>query len=457
MSVSGGSVALHVEADEERPTLLFRVLPIVALEVYLNCSLALYAFGPWEWHTPHASTLYSFVLAAHFLLLLGYVTAVVRRPAGWTLPIAGPSLLRWSAVLTLLLFLPTARLLTGGNLDVLGALANPGEAYNRYQSADPGGTGGTNGITYLRFLCAPLLAGLPTLLAYYWRRTGLGWRFVGVAAILANLSMYVLTGRNKGFVDLLLLMPWLVVLYVRANRIRVNFWRLGVASVLVAGAILAFSSYFSMSTAGRIGPTANVLENPIMGGISANEESPLLAGHSPFAQLAVLGLSFNQTHGYTALALALQKDWTPTWGLGHSAFLQLMAERVTGHSTVQRHSYPGKLQAQNGWDITQYWHTTYTWLASDLSFPGTLVAMFLLGRLFGAVWLEALAIANPLAISLLPLLISLLYNLPTNNVVLGFGEPLVAFWTLVIAWGLTRTRRAATSAHIPSHAGEVEE
>jgi len=64
--------------------------------------------------------------------------------------------------------------------------------------------------------------------------------------------------------------------------------------------------------------------------------------------------------------------------------------------------------------------------------------MFLLGRVFALVWLDAAFCGNLWAICLLPLLLTMLFYVPANNQVLAFPEGAMPFWALLFLWSLSR-------------------
>jgi hypothetical protein len=69
--------------------------------------------------------------------------------------------------------------------------------------------------------------------------------------------------------------------------------------------------------------------------------------------------------------------------------------------------------------------------------------MFLIGRLFALVWLDAVFCRNPCAVCLLALVLTMLFYVPANNQVLAFPGAAIPFWALLILWSLTRNHSRA--------------
>jgi len=96
--------------------------------------------------------------------------------------------------------------------------------------------------------------------------------------------------------------------------------------------------------------------------------------------------------------------------------------------------------AKYGWKPYGNWHSIYPWLASDFSFPGTLIIVFIIGHLFAKSWLDTLRGANPFAVAALAQFITMLVYFPANNQVAQGGESWTAFTGILLLWLSTRRR-----------------
>src|SRR5439155_11424922 len=130
--------------------------------------------------------------------------------------------------------------------------------------------------------------------------------------------------------------------------------------------------------------------------ISVDYEHPLIRSLPSFLRTAVVGATSYLTQGYYALYLSLNEPFVPMFGVGNSIFLTQQAVRVTGNQDIARMSYPSRIES-DGWDALGRWSSIYPWIASDVSFPGTIVVVFLIGRLFALAWFDALSARNPFA------------------------------------------------------------
>ncbi len=141
----------------------------------------------------------------------------------------------------------------------------------------------------------------------------------------------------------------------------------------------------------------------------------------------------------------------PTFGVGNSFFLVRQAARIPGLEDLDQQPYPMRIE-ENGWDAYAFWSTIYPWIASDVSFPGTLVVVFLIGRLFALCWLDTLNGANPFAIAMFAQFLTMLYYFSANNQCLQAGEGFSAFSSLLILWLTTRRRVANGTRRQPQWA-----
>ena len=116
-------------------------------------------------------------------------------------------------------------------------------------------------------------------------------------------------------------------------------------------------------------------------GVIADEDNLLIA-FLPDSSKGVGSMFISYlTQGYYALSMALDEPFVPCYGIGNSYFFTGLSRRFLGPTTISDRTYPARLETY-GWDRFGKWHTFYTWVASDVSFPGVLLVMVLVGRLF---------------------------------------------------------------------------
>jgi len=478
-----------------------RYLPLALVLSYLTLTVLIFAFGPWQYPVADGVRLYGFLVLAHVALAVGYLTASRRAPLHVVTNDAVTRLVKVCLIVTLVLLVPTSLLNTGSVVpNMLAGILDPGAAYARsieLRSERPVLTL----VAYVRILVGPLLFLFFPLLVVYWSLLSARVRLSGSLALGFIVATYIAMGVNKGIADLLGLFPALVLTAYFAGKLVVTQgqWARVAAGWLIA--VLLFLWFFAGTQMTRAGsasqygslpagvvkastpiasPTAtpvavspvavspSAAATPTQGGdassspvaplptpvpttttptfpggqsrISVNYDNVLLR-YLPSGPLrtGVVGLSSYVTQGYYALYLSLNKPFVPMFGVGHSLFLTQQAVRITGNEQIGRLSYPKRIE-EDGWDALGLWSSIYPWIASDVSFPGTIVVVFLIGRLFALAWFDALAGRNPFAYGMLAQFAVMLLYFPANNQTSQFGEGFTAFWSILVAWLITRNR-----------------
>jgi len=418
--------------------------PLLFFQVYLATTVWLFFYGPWPWDIDNAGTLVGFLAAAQLAIAIGYLASwhQVLRGVGVTPPpqdvSAGLRMLKISLLITALAAVPSSLSRTGSPIpNVAEGLGNVGLAYNenfeRLEAGNPFVV-----FEYVRMLLSPWLTAVFPLTVFYWGRMSGTLRIAAIAAIAFNLSIYLATGTNKGIADVVVTLPWLVLLAVFAGTLKLRAMKLKLGLSLVA-VLAAFLYFFSTGQQQRAGSGTEYGTFFTGAAVLQADSGHFLSALLP-EEFRVLfeALTRYVVHGYYALSLGLQTDTPSTLGFGHSMFLARNADVLAGTDYFVSQSIPGVLERDHGWGMFLLWHSIYPWLASDFGFIGTVFVMGLLAYLLGLSWGRAMTGNEPCWIVLLYLLLILFFYIPANNQVFQSGETCVAFFVLL--WML-RPRR----------------
>jgi hypothetical protein len=442
-SAAHGAQLAGPSGARSAPSTLTRLAPILLFLGYLNVSVLVFLFGPWHWPLIHPTKFYLFIVAAHAALGAGYLSGAFGAPRSYSNRFSPEKIAWYSVIVTLLLYVPTMIWLTDGDVDLQSVL-EPGFAYNRYQERfsfeRP-----THPVSYIRTILGPLLAMAVPIVFFYWERMSRSMRLLGVLAAVANLSVFVFTGKNRGMADVVIFTSIIAGLRIGAGKLKISPWRALQSLVVIAVLLTAFNAFYTRNVLGRTGGRDTSSYVDILGGMYADEDNVLLSGIPEPDRLPIRSLSFNYTHGYYALYLALDMPFESAFPVGHSFAVQTQERRLLGTTELADHSYTNRLHNAGLWHKTLFWHTTYVWLASDVSFPGVIVLLFVLGRLAARSWLEAILTVNPFAVAMFTTIATMIIYFPANNIILGFPESYTAFWVILVMWRFTAQRSAATS------------
>jgi hypothetical protein len=103
------------------------------------------------------------------------------------------------------------------------------------------------------------------------------------------------------------------------------------------------------------------------------------------------------------------------FGLSNSYFVMRNIEQLTGWSGLKDISYGVRLDNAIGSGYGLYWSTFYTWIASDFTFPGTIIVMFFIAYYFSLSLRDSLYSLNPLSVTVFCTLFYFIFHCAFNN------------------------------------------
>ena len=115
--------------------------------------------------------------------------------------------------------------------------------------------------------------------------------------------------------------------------------------------------------------------------------------------------------------------------------------QYVGGKGASESAYPYRTEVRTGWPAGRYWSTIYPWLASDLTFPGTIAFMGVLGWFYARFWYEAAYRRSLLSVLLFCQITLLLFYVPANNQIGVARTSFIAFICLTIAYMTNRLTR----------------
>lgn len=412
-----------------------RLFPIIFFITYLNITVFLFAYGPWSWPVEDGLKLYIFLTLAHLALLSGYLTAAFGKSRKYHGTISIDQLLYLSLFINLFLLLPTSLSRSGSLIPNISSAVNDlGAAYmdsNEMRMEVGGGIA-----EYIRIVLSPIIFLLTPLTFFYWERYGVTTKLFAFISIFGFLAIYISIGTNKALADFVLLIPSVIIARYFAGKGNFRWKRIVLFLLLVVLVFSLFFQFFSSAVASRTGSDENALTFAEVK-MQADSDNYLIKFLPQEVKVGAIVLISYVTQGYYAVYLSLDEPFVPMFGIGNSRFLTYNASKITGIQDLDQMTYPGRIEGA-GWDSSVRWATIYPWIASDVSFPGTLLIVFLIGRLFAMSWLDTLDGKNPFAVAIFAQFIILLFYFPANNQVMQSGEGVFAFFGLLIFWLYTR-------------------
>jgi hypothetical protein len=404
--------------------------------LFLGFTVLVFAYGPWPWPVQDGTRLFTFLAASHLAFAIGYFFGAIRKGRDYHGSISIPNAVIWSIGVTLFLVYPTMVAVTGKLVpNIIGAIVDPGSAYVEAYLRRQGG-GGV--VDFARLLVGPFLFAVVPLGIFYWRYCSPWIRGAFIVTSLATVIAYIAIGTNRQIFMTVVLIPFILIAAQCARTLKISRISAVISSVLVISLFTVGAYFFAATQATRPGSFAVNLYFPLTGTF-VDSEHPISKNVDDRTKILFNSGTLYIAHGYYALYKALDEPFTPMFGAGNSDFFRRQIERFTGQNDLFQYTYPGKLEAY-GWKPDLVWSSAYTYFASDLSFPGTVLLMGVIGFLFALTWLDTLRAKNPFAVAMFANFVLMLLMLPGANERLQDGEGFTAFWVILIAWLLTRQK-----------------
>ncbi len=438
---------------------LTRVMPLVVGGGVFTVSILAAATGPIDWKFSNPGSLFGFLIASLAALVTGYLAAVLKRredsgAGAWHL---NASLFLVVASIVYIAMFPFVTQVTTGRWfpDVVGALTDAGAAYRNNkrlnETAPPM-------VLYLKIVAGPLTVSILPVTLFAWGRLNVWARVLGLVTSVLAVLLNIAQGTANGFAEAC----GIAILFfglVAAASFNKEHWRripMAVGAIVLIAAL--FLVYYSAAMRSRV---ATDLRNGVSGSSKIDDKrvaDRMSNVESYGAQLRKDSLFFvvvperarpngtvldnYLTQGYHGLSMAMEESFTATYGLGFSEFFRHNMLRLVGQSErepeIVAATYAGKISAR-GWGVGGLWGSFFIHPASDLTFPGGVVLMAVIGFGWGASWRDLVTRGDPLAAVVFVHLCLLVFYLSANNQLFQGGERAVGFTTVLIAWLVIRS------------------
>ncbi|HEY9018777.1 O-antigen polymerase [Thiomicrospira sp.] len=406
-------------------------VPLIIIQFYLFISVGLFFWGPWPWPYENGLSLFLYLIFSQFLILLGYflgISVSYRNNADYSVSFS-KRFYRLSIIFSIILLVPTTIARTGHYFPFFfTGIEEIGVAYNIALQAKEN-IGLWVSAEYLRIVFSVFLISLYPLTVFYWPILTLREKIISLVVLIWFLSIYITTGTNKFFADILITIYFLYLLqrYAFYNPGWMKKIKIFIFLFFMAIFFIYFFAYGQLTRDGGVGEFAVFNTGAELIYAQRYEGLPVIL------QVFVESISRYLTQGYYALDLAFRVESSPsTFGLGGSYFLAENANSLFGTSYFTESSLPGLIEYHYGWSMYQLWHSIYPWLASDFGFLGALLMLGFFSFLLAFSWKRSVLYRDPFMVVIAYLTIILFFYVPANNQVFQFGEYLVGFMSLFL-------------------------
>lgn len=386
-------------------TLLFGICAFQFLTVLL------YIYGPIDYYAPPKSVIVVFIVLVYIVsLVFGAMHGGKYFFAPRTSVVNFHSHLKKSIFIMIILAPATFYFRTKGSQ----GLSDIGEMYSAAQETQ-GGAG--RYLEYIRLFFGFHLFSVTPILLYYWSELPSKERILGVICVISLILTGIYSGINKNTFDFAIIA--VCVFFIKNGFSVFKKPKNIIISCVMAVFLMMAGLFFGETQSTRYGSAAVYGGNPRINSVHEHDVSD---GLPLFVYTA---FSNYLTQGYRALDLAIGEDFVFTWGVGNSTFLSRQFDRTFKTDFINK-SYPARLD-KFGWNKFNEWSTFYVWIASDVSFFGVPIVMFIIGFYYSALGRTFVFFGDAVSFVMIFYLLLALFYLSANNQVMQSGESCVGF------------------------------
>lgn len=425
----------------------YRYLPVNIYILYSMFVMGSLFLGPIEYKGMDSVLLMSFLLPMLLLFIVGFIVGgrgefnLLSDTAAGRLN----SMCRIQRVVKLLLVVTLASsvvqwysfISSGGGLSLDGI----GESYVAgYEGYERGKA--TIDAAYILNIFMQTLTTLALLFGFYYfsvlsRVLKLAFVFIVITYLLVNVLG---AGKQKYLGDLVIFGAFLLAVNCAARKTRIG------AKWLVFGGIASCIIFFVF---------VEILRQRYQAaGISIDniyeKVHPLVYWNYDAWVISLVGTDYALplgmflgyfTNGLNGLCLSLKLPFEWSYMFGNSYSLGRVVEIFAGgDGAVLNHTYPFRVGEVYGWEFDK-WHSLFSWLASDLTFPGVVLLTPVFAFVYARVWLQAVASSNPYSGPLfIYLSMGLIFSYSNNQLMHSLSGVMVLVF-LVLGWLLSSNQR----------------
>lgn len=413
-------------------------LPIRFHTVYITVTMLISFFGPRVYE--NYNKLIVFVFIVFYLMIVNYGFALgiksnIKVTKSLKRENKGLKILNWFLYCSIFLYIIQAIYLYKNSQLSLN-ISNMGTNYiSFYENYDDSKDGSAFSFELLMLILNSIPKFICLALGFFYYKklpTKLRVLFF-VLLFLIILTQTISTGNQKSLGDIFIfgMFAFLVkgYLYIKTHKLKII-----VVSVFVFSFILAIFSYSQYSRL-ESRDISTIEINGLVGSYSRYDLThPLF---SIFGDKVAMGIAVFTTGylsgGYYGLSKCLELPFVWTYGIGNSLSISRIFEKFTGIEILKK-TYLFRMEKKYDIPGLSQWHTCFPWLASDLTFLGTLLFFFPISFLYGKSWREAVEYNNPLSFLMFCLLTVMFIFVPANNqIFMGYDYICISFF-LFIWW-----------------------
>jgi len=381
--------------------------PIIFLLCWLGFTIYIFIFGPYKYKLVNPFIFYTYLLAVHLALLFGYIRGQRSLGRGSQVKIDYYKFVELAIIISLTYFVIKLIFTFGGNLRHFSeTFQNASKSYKTSSFNHP------NLFSYLDIFFAPISLIAITNTLFNYKNLRRRYRYSVFILIMFAIASAIGSATRSGIVQITIISLASFSLGIYKKNIILQTYHKVLIFFFVICIGVGFLTYSALLTNTRGG---RIVNNPL------TNEPPrkdffLTKATSPKFHPLINNVSFYVSHSYFRLNKALNMPFKGLgFGLSNSYFVMRNIEQLTGWSGLKDISYGVRLDNAIGSGYGLYWSTFYTWIASDFTFPGTIIVMFFIAYYFSLSLRDSLYSLNPLSVTVFCTLFYFIFHCAFNN------------------------------------------
>lgn len=407
--------------------------PIIFLLSWLGFTIFTFSFGPYYYKLTNPFVFYTYLILIHLFLFLGYKRGLRSNGRGCQFNINYLSFVK-TALLISIGYNIVKLIYTGG-----GNIINFGSTFNDATTSYMNNVSGQNVtvFSYIDMIFYPIYLIAITNAIFSYKYLLKPYKICLYVLVMLPILTSIGSATRSGIVQIAMITMAAFLLAVYKKNIIVNRRQKIIISTLVIISVIGFLSYSSLLVSSRGG---SYFDNALTGD-PPRDDFFVTRYASPEVQLVVDSISFYISHSYFRLNEAMNMPFEGLgFGFSNSVFLINNIEKLTGWSGLNEISYGVRLDRGDGvGNYGLYWSTFYTWIASDFTFPGTIIVVFFIGYFLSLALKDSLYFSNPFSVTVFCLLFYFIFHFAFNNP-LQDGQGITTYLLLPIIWFISRKK-----------------
>jgi len=405
--------------------------PIVFLLCWLGFTILVFAFGPYKYKVTNSNIFYTYLLAIHIALFLGYMRGQRSNGRGFQIKIDYYRFVKICIIISFFYFIIKLVLTFGGDIrNFSETFRHASKTYLNSSFRHP------NLFSYLDIFFTPISLIAITNAIFSYKNLPKRYRYSVFILIIFSIASAIGSATRSGIVQVAIISMSAFVLGIYKKNIILKYSHKVLIFFLAASLVIGFLTYSALLTNTRGG---KIYINPLTNK-PPREDFFLTKITSPKFHPLINNISFYVSHSYYRLNKAMNLPFKGIgFGLSNSYFVMDNIESLTGSSWLKNISYGVRLDNEVGAGYGLYWSTFYTWIASDFTFPGTIVVIFFIGYFLSLALKDSLNYMNPLSVTVFCTLFYNIFHFAFNNP-LQDGAGLTTGLVVPVIWLIFRKK-----------------